>query len=102
MALTRAYTTNFASVEKIDDHTIAITTKVVESLFPYQTSYILMVSRCRAEALHYDWNAYAEHPSGTGPFRADRMIAHERLNWCQTRTTGIRSASRNTTGWCCC
>jgi hypothetical protein len=35
MAFTRAYTTNFASVEKIDDNTVAITTKVVESLFPY-------------------------------------------------------------------
>ena len=79
MAFSRAYTTNFDSVEKIDDHTIAINTKVVESLFPYQTSYILMVSRCRAEALHYDWNAYAEHPSGTGPFRADRLVAHERF-----------------------
>ena len=79
MALSRAYTTNFASVEKIDDNTVAITTKVVESLFPYQMSYLLMVSRCRAEALHYDWNAYAEHPSGTGPFRADRMVAHERF-----------------------
>lgn len=57
MALTRAYTTNFASVEKIDDYTVAINTKVVESLFPYQMSYLLMVSRCRAEALKYDWNA---------------------------------------------
>jgi peptide/nickel transport system substrate-binding protein len=79
MALTRSYTTNLASVEKIDDHTVAINTKVVESLFPYQMSYLLMISRCRAEALHYDWNAYAEHPSGTGPFRADRYVAHERF-----------------------
>ncbi len=66
-------------MEKIDDNTVAITTKVVESLFPYQMSYLLMISRCRAEALHYDWNAYAEHPSGTGPFRADRLVAHERF-----------------------
>ena len=79
MALTRSYTTNFASIEKIDDNTVAINTKVVELLFPYQMSYLLMVSRCRAEALKYDWNAYAEHPSGTGPFRADRYVAHERF-----------------------
>jgi peptide/nickel transport system substrate-binding protein len=38
-----------------------------------------MVSPCRAKQLNYDWNAYAEHPSGTGPFRFDRMVAHERL-----------------------
>ena len=37
-------------------------------------SYVLMISRCRAEALQYDWNAYAEHPSGTGPYRFDRMV----------------------------
>ena len=79
MALSRTYTTNFESIEKIDDNTVAITTKVVESLFPYSMSYLLMVSRCRAEALKYDWGAYAEHPSGTGPYRFDKMVAHERL-----------------------
>jgi ABC-type transport system substrate-binding protein len=79
MALSRTYVTNFESIEKIDDYTVAITTKVVESLFPYSMSYLLMVSRCRAEALKYDWNAYANNPSGTGPYRFDRMVAHERL-----------------------
>jgi peptide/nickel transport system substrate-binding protein len=79
MALSRTYVTNFESVEKIDDYTVAITTKVVESLFPYSMSYLLMVSRCRAEALKYDWAAYANNPSGTGPYRFDRMVAHERL-----------------------
>jgi len=79
MALSRTYVTNFESVEKIDDNTVAITTKVVESLFPYSMSYLLMVSRCRAEALKYDWAAYANAPSGTGPYRFDRMVAHERL-----------------------
>src|SRR3978361_92995 len=79
MALSRTYVTNFESIEKVDDYTIAITTKVVESLFPYSMSYLLMVSRCRAEALKYDWAAYANNPSGTGPYRFDRMVAHERL-----------------------
>jgi peptide/nickel transport system substrate-binding protein len=79
MALSRTYVTNFESVEKIDNYTVAITTKVVESLFPYSMSYLLMVSRCRAEALKYDWAAYANNPSGTGPYRFDRMVPHERL-----------------------
>src|SRR5579862_5922989 len=48
MALSRSYTTNFESIEKVDDNTVAITTKVVESLFPYSMSYLLMISRCRA------------------------------------------------------
>jgi peptide/nickel transport system substrate-binding protein len=78
-ALSRGYLTNFDSVEKIDDHTVAITTKFVESLFPYDMSYLLMISRCRAEALHYDWNAYASQPSGTGPYRFASATAHERM-----------------------
>ena len=50
-ALNRGYMTNVANMEKLDDHTVAITTKFVESLFPYTMSYVPMISRCRAEAL---------------------------------------------------
>lgn len=78
-ALARGFMTNIASVEKVDDLTVAITTKFVESLFPYTMSYVPMISRCRAEALKYDWAAYATQPSGTGPYRYDRMIPRERL-----------------------
>ena len=42
---------------------MAINTKFVESLFPYDMAYVLMISRCRAEALHNDWNAYVERPA---------------------------------------
>jgi peptide/nickel transport system substrate-binding protein len=78
-ALSRAYLTNFEGIEKVDDHTVAITTKFVQSLFPYDMSYVLMISRCRAEALKYDWTAYASQPSGTGPYRFASMTAHERM-----------------------
>ncbi len=78
-ALSRAYLTNFDNIEKIDDHSVAITTKFVESLFPYDMSYVLMISRCRAQALNYDWTAYANQPSGTGPYRFASMTAHERM-----------------------
>ncbi len=78
-ALSRAYLPNFAGVEKVDDKTVAFTTKVPSSLFPYEMSFVVMTSRCRAEALKYDWAAYASQPSGTGPYRFDRMVAHERL-----------------------
>jgi hypothetical protein len=36
MALSRTCTTNFESIEKVDDSTVALTTKVVESMFPRQ------------------------------------------------------------------
>ena len=77
-ALSRAYLPNFVKAEKVDDKTVAITTKIPSSLFPYEISYILMTSRCRAEALKYDWAAMASQPSGTGPYKFDRMVAHER------------------------
>jgi ABC-type transport system substrate-binding protein len=80
-ALARAYLTNFDNIAKVDDHTVAITTKFVESLFPYDMSYVLMVSRCRAEALKYDWDAYASHPSGTGPYKFVSATAHERMEF---------------------
>jgi ABC-type transport system substrate-binding protein len=38
-----------------------------------------MVSRCRAEALHYDWTAYTNQPSGTGPYRFGSLTPHERM-----------------------
>jgi peptide/nickel transport system substrate-binding protein len=58
---------------------VAITTKVAESNFPYSMSYIPMISPCKAETLKYDWNAYANDPSGTGPYRFSSMVPQERL-----------------------
>lgn len=78
-ALTRAYLPNYDHVEKVDDATVALYTKVPSSLFPYEMSFVMMTSKCRAEELKYDWGKYAENPSGTGPYRFDRMVPHERL-----------------------
>ncbi len=78
-ALSRAYLPNFAKAEKVDDKTVALTTKIPSSLFPYEMSFVVMTSRCQAEKLKYDWAAYGNAPSGTGPYRFDRMVAHERL-----------------------
>ncbi len=78
-AYTRSFLTNFKSISKIDEHTVAIETNFVESLFPYSLSYVMMISPCRAKALHYDWGQYALHPSGTGPYKFDRFVPHQRL-----------------------
>ena len=80
-ALSRAYLTNFDSIEKIDDHTVAITTKFVESLFPYDMAYVLMISPARAKAVNYNWDDYAKNPSGTGPYRFSSMTPHERMEF---------------------
>jgi ABC-type transport system substrate-binding protein len=78
-ALARVYLTNVAAVDKVDDFTVAVKTNHVDSLFPYQIMQVLLVSRCRLQALHNDNAAYAMHPSGTGPYLFDRMVPHERL-----------------------
>jgi ABC-type transport system substrate-binding protein len=76
---TRAFLTNIKAVTKIDDYTVAFDTNFVESLFPYTLSYVLMISPCRAKEVNYDWAQYALHPSGTGPYKFDRLVPHERL-----------------------
>jgi peptide/nickel transport system substrate-binding protein len=77
-ALTRGYITNFESIEKVDSHTVAITTKTVDSQFFYPLSLVVMISKCRAEALKYDWAAYNRQPSGTGPFKFVSSVPRER------------------------
>jgi ABC-type transport system substrate-binding protein len=80
-AQARPYLGTYAGVEKIDDYTIAFSTKVPDSLFPYEISYVLMISPCRAKEVKYDWTQYALKPSGTGPYRFDKFVAHQRLEF---------------------
>jgi peptide/nickel transport system substrate-binding protein len=77
--LTRQYFTNIKAVTKIDDSTVAFDNNFTESLFPYTLSYVMMVSPCQVKALNNDWAQYALHPSGTGPYKFDSFVAHERL-----------------------
>ena len=76
---TRAFLTNVKSVTKIDDDTVAFENNFTESLFPYTLSYVLMISPCRAKEVNYDWQQYQLHPSGTGPYKFDQFVPHERL-----------------------
>jgi peptide/nickel transport system substrate-binding protein len=78
-ALARTYLTNVAAVEKVDDFTVAVNTFHTDSLFPYEISQVLLISRCQLQALNNDNAAYAMHPSGTGPYRFSQMVPHERL-----------------------
>jgi peptide/nickel transport system substrate-binding protein len=80
-AQARAYFGTYAGVEKVDDHTVAFTTKVPDSLFPYMMSYVLMISPCRAQEVNNNWTEYALKPSGTGPYKFDKMVPHQRLEF---------------------
>jgi len=69
---------SIAAYRKIDDYTVEITTKDVDALFPYQLPWFLIGSPARWEALGRDWNKVAAQPSGTGPFRLDKLVPRER------------------------
>ncbi|GAB3765298.1 ABC transporter substrate-binding protein [Ramlibacter monticola] len=69
---------SIASWRKVDDFTVEITTKEVNALFPYELPWFLMSSPAQWEKVGHDWNRFASQPSGTGPFRLDKLVPRER------------------------
>jgi peptide/nickel transport system substrate-binding protein len=70
---------SIAGYRKLDDYTIEITTKEVNSLFPYEAlCWFLISSPAQYEKLGRDWNKFAFEPSGTGPFKLTRLVPRER------------------------
>jgi peptide/nickel transport system substrate-binding protein len=67
------------SWRKIDDYTVELTTHTPDSTFPYQISYVYYSSPAQFEKLGRDWNKFAAQPSGTGPFRLEKLVPRERL-----------------------
>jgi peptide/nickel transport system substrate-binding protein len=67
-----------ASYRKVDDYAIEITTKDVDSFFPYQMLWFLVSSPAQYEKVGRDWDKFASAPAGTGPFRLDRLVPRER------------------------
>ena len=63
-ARARSRTNNIDHLEKIDDHKIAIYTKVTESLFPYNMPFLFMLSKCAFDKPGYDFTEFAKHPIG--------------------------------------
>src|SRR6202030_3865234 len=66
-----------AGYAKIDDRTIEITTKTVDSFFPYQMLWFLISSPAQYEKLGKDWDKFASQPSGTGPFKLTKLVPRE-------------------------
>jgi peptide/nickel transport system substrate-binding protein len=67
-----------AGWRKVDDYAVEITTKDIDSFFPYQMLWFLVSSPAQYEKLGRDWDKFASQPSGTGPFRLDRLVPRER------------------------
>jgi len=78
-ALIRDRTANIEKIEALEDYKIALTTRQVDALLPYQLSYWFMISRCKLESLKHDYAAYQQNPSGTGPYKFVKFVTQERL-----------------------
>ena len=77
-AQVRSRIPSIASYRKVDDYTVEITTKAVDALFAYQLPWLLMSSPAQWEKLGRDWNKFAFEPSGTGPFKLEKLVPRER------------------------
>jgi ABC-type transport system substrate-binding protein len=77
-AMTRARVPVMDSYRKIDDVTVAISTKQPASYFPYMAVYILFTSPASFEKAGRDWARVAALPAaGTGPFRLTKVVPRE-------------------------
>ena len=84
-----------ASYKKIDDFTVAITTTVPASYFPYMAVYMLFTSPASFEKAGKDWAKVATLPAaGTGPFSIRRRRRTNRSNSPNWMATGISPKRR--------
>ena len=79
LAQVRARIPTLVGYKKIDKYTVELTTRIVNSLFPYDMSYVFYSSPANWEKQGKDWNKVALQPSGTGPFKVDRVVPRERM-----------------------
>ncbi len=60
-----------ASYRVVDPTTLEVTTKTPDATLPYQIAWILMSSPANWAAQGKSWEAVAQHPSGTGPWKLE-------------------------------
>jgi peptide/nickel transport system substrate-binding protein len=95
--MSRARVPVMDNYRKIDDFTVAITTKEPASYFPYMAVYLLFTSPASFERAGRDWGRVATLPAaGTGPFRLTRVLPREIAEltrfdgyWDQTHKTKV-------------
>jgi len=62
-----------------DARSIEITTRTPDAVLPFSLANVFFSSPARWEEVGRNWDRFAERPSGTGPYIADRFVPRERL-----------------------
>ena len=76
--ISRARVPVLDTYRKIDDTTVAITTKTPASYFPYMAVYLLFTSPASFEKAGRDWTKVATLPAaGTGPFKITKVTPRQ-------------------------
>lgn len=80
VAQTYGRMTGMAGVEIVDDLTIVIATTAPDALVPWYFGRIMLSSPAQWEKVGRSWEAFARNPSGTGPWKFDRLVPRQRLD----------------------
>lgn len=78
-ARVRSRTNNIDRAEVVDPYTLAIYTKQVDPVFYYNLAYVFMISECQLEKDGNNYDEFAKHPSGTGPYMFSTAVPRQRL-----------------------
>jgi peptide/nickel transport system substrate-binding protein len=81
-----------ASWRKLDAMMVEVTTKDVDSIFPYQMLWFLISSPAQYEKLGRSWEKFAFEPSAPGHSGWPGWCRGQALSWCATRTIGTSRA----------
>ncbi|MCX8570562.1 MULTISPECIES: ABC transporter substrate-binding protein [Hyphomicrobiales] len=75
----RTRASNIDHVEPLGANQVALFTKAPDSFTPFSLTNFLMISKKALEKANWDYAAYAKAPAGTGPYKFDKVVPHERL-----------------------
>lgn len=75
----RSGVVSIESVDKVDDYTVLIHTPKPVSMLPYEVSTFFQISPCKVESVGYDYEKYRADPAGTGPYKFESVVPHERI-----------------------
>ena len=85
--LMRARVPVMGSYRKVDDMTVAITSKTPASYFPFQLVYVLFTSPQSWEKAGHDWGRVATLPAaGTGPFKIEQVVPRQSVTLARNDT----------------